>query len=80
MPIAHRRARGFRGARKASRSPDKIIDVSFACVGRMGMAGDITFFDVETPNRSNSKICSIGVVRTDAEGNVQYEDHFLIDP
>ncbi|MCH4052994.1 MAG: hypothetical protein LKG38_00025 [Atopobiaceae bacterium] len=44
------------------------------------MAGDITFFDVETPNRSNSKICSIGVVRTDAEGNVQYEDHFLVDP
>lgn len=44
------------------------------------MSGDITFFDVETPNRNNSRICSVGVIRTDNNGYVQYENHFLVNP
>lgn len=43
------------------------------------MAKALTFLDVETPNRSNSKICSIGVVRTDANGNTEYERHFYVN-
>lgn len=44
------------------------------------MTKALTFLDVETPNRSNSKICSIGVVRTDANGNTEYERHFYVNP
>lgn len=44
------------------------------------MPRDLTFFDVETPNRSNSKICSIGVVRTDSKGSTEYENHFYVNP
>ena len=29
-----------------------------------------TFFDVETPNRRNDRICSIGAVVTDQDGTV----------
>lgn len=43
------------------------------------MTKALTFLDVETPNRSNSKICSIGVVRTDANGNTEYERHFYVN-
>ncbi len=40
----------------------------------------ITFFDVETPNKRNDRICSIGLVRTDLSGNTVDERHVLIDP
>ncbi|MBP3222828.1 MAG: 3'-5' exonuclease [Actinomycetaceae bacterium] len=39
-----------------------------------------TFFDVETPNRSNSHVCQIGVVRTDEQGREEYSGSFLINP
>ena len=48
--------------------------------GEIPVSRDITFFDVETPNRSNSKICSIGVVRTNNRGRTLYERHFLVNP
>ena len=44
------------------------------------MTSGITFFDVETPNRTNSKICSIGIIRTDDDGRVEYEQHFFVNP
>lgn len=44
------------------------------------MQQDLTFFDVETPNRFNSKICSIGVVRTNSKGCTEYENHFYVNP
>jgi len=44
------------------------------------MLSGMLFFDVETPNRQNSKICSIGVVRTDQCGHTEYENSFLVDP
>ena len=39
-----------------------------------------TFLDVETPNRRQDCICSIGLQRTDAAGRVEYERHFYVDP
>lgn len=39
-----------------------------------------TFFDVETPNRRNDRICSIGLVQTDANGNRTRSDYVLINP
>lgn len=39
-----------------------------------------TFFDVETPNRNNDRICSIGVERVDKNGTVEYSEHFFVDP
>lgn len=39
-----------------------------------------TFFDVETPNRRNDRICSIGLVQTDERGNEVKSDYILIDP
>lgn len=38
------------------------------------------FLDVETPNRFNSRICSVGVVRTDDIGRVEYSEEFLVNP
>ena len=43
-------------------------------------APDIVFFDVETPNNKNNRICSIGVVRTDGNGTVQCRESVLIQP
>lgn len=40
----------------------------------------ITFFDVETPNRKNDRICSIGLVRTDMSGQIVDERYSLINP
>lgn len=40
----------------------------------------IVFIDVETPNGQNNRICSIGVVKTDLEGKIQSEYHYLINP
>lgn len=40
----------------------------------------LTFFDVETPNRMNDRICSIGVIRTDDDLNIEYKQGFLINP
>lgn len=39
-----------------------------------------TFFDVETPNRHNDSICSIGIVQTDHLGQIIKKDYFLVDP
>lgn len=41
---------------------------------------DYTFFDVETPNRYHDRMCSIGVVRTDAYGNVKSADNYYVNP
>ena len=38
------------------------------------------FIDVETPNRYNDRICSIGVIRTDSQGNILGETYALVDP
>lgn len=40
----------------------------------------ITFFDVETPNQHNDRICSIGLVQTDMSGRVVDAKSMLIDP
>jgi len=40
----------------------------------------ITFFDVETPNVRNDKICSIGVVRTDRQGRIEHKNNYLVNP
>lgn len=39
-----------------------------------------TFFSVETPNRTNDAICSIGVVKTDDRGRILYKRGFLVHP
>lgn len=41
---------------------------------------NMTFFDVETPNRRNDSICSIGVVRTNGSGLIEYKKHFYVNP
>lgn len=38
------------------------------------------FIDVETPNRSNSRICSIGVVVTNPDGIIESSSYFLCNP
>lgn len=40
----------------------------------------LTFFDVETPNRRQDKICSIGVIRLDDSDQVEYRLHTYVDP
>jgi DNA polymerase-3 subunit epsilon len=40
----------------------------------------IVFLDVETPNLSNDRICSIGIVRTEPDGHVCDSAYYLIDP
>ncbi len=40
----------------------------------------LTFLDVETPNRRNDRICSIGIVRTDLAGSVIDRLSYLVDP
>lgn len=39
-----------------------------------------TFFDVETPNRRNDRICSIGAVVTDQDGTVVEKKSYLVNP
>lgn len=39
-----------------------------------------TFFDIETPNRRNDRICSIGLVQTNEHGSTVRSDYILIDP
>lgn len=39
-----------------------------------------TFFDIETPNRRNDRICSIGLVQTNEHGATVRSDYILIDP
>lgn len=39
-----------------------------------------TFFDIETPNLRNDRICSIGLVVTDNYGSVEHSDYVLINP
>lgn len=41
---------------------------------------DLTFFDVETPNRFNDSICSIGVIRSSRQGQIEYQKSFLVNP
>lgn len=38
------------------------------------------FFDFETPNRRNDRPCSVGLERTDGDGNIEYSRYFLVDP
>lgn len=40
----------------------------------------LVFFDVETPNGKNDRICSIGFVETDRERNVLNRKLLLVDP
>lgn len=42
--------------------------------------GLITFLDVETPNRHNDRICSIGIVQTDMRGDVVNSLSRLVSP
>lgn len=42
--------------------------------------GLITFLDVETPNRHNDRICSIGIVQTDMRGDVVNSLSRLVNP
>lgn len=39
-----------------------------------------TFFDVETPNRHNDRICSIGLVQVSGEGEIVDEQYHLVNP
>nr|WP_317285517.1 hypothetical protein [uncultured Parolsenella sp.] len=40
----------------------------------------IVFLDVETPNYSNDRICSLGYVAVDTDRNVLEKRSLLIDP
>lgn len=42
--------------------------------------GALAFFDVETPNKLNDRICSIAVVKTDYSGNLIEHASFYVDP
>ena len=39
-----------------------------------------SFFDVETPNCHNDRICSIGIIQTDVKGNVVNHLSYLVNP
>ena len=39
-----------------------------------------SFIDVETPNKRNDRICSIGLVQVTDEGEVVNEQHCLVNP
>lgn len=47
---------------------------------RKGKPSGYSFFDVETPNRFNDRICSISVYRTDNYGNIVDHMYRLVDP
>lgn len=40
----------------------------------------LAFIDVETPNRHNDRICSIGLIVSDRSGNIEESRYDLIDP
>ena len=44
------------------------------------MSDLLTFFDVETPNRRNDRVCSIAIVQTDPSGLVVERRSWLVDP
>ena len=44
------------------------------------MVNLFTFFDVETPNRKNDRICSIGIIKVALGGEVIERASFLINP
>lgn len=44
------------------------------------MYDELVFFDVETPNGRNDRICSLGLVVSDSAGNVLDRQSFLINP
>jgi DNA polymerase-3 subunit epsilon len=46
----------------------------------MTMTPDFVFFDVETPNKLNDKICSIGIVRTTYNGDIKYKQYYVVNP
>lgn len=54
-----------------------LLAMSFLRVNRASM---YTFFDIETPNLRNDRICSIGLVVTDNYGSVEHSDYVLINP
>ena len=54
-----------------------LLTMSFLRVNRASM---YTFFDIETPNLRNDRICSIGLVVTDNYGSVEHSDYVLINP
>lgn len=44
------------------------------------MSDLLTFFDVETPNRRNDRVCSIAIVQTDPSGLLMERRSWLVDP
>ena len=44
------------------------------------MSDNYTFFDVETPNNHNDRICSIAAITTDGTGTIVERKSFLVDP
>lgn len=44
------------------------------------MSDLLTFFDVETPNRRNDRVCSIAIVQTDPSGLVVERRSWLVNP
>ena len=41
---------------------------------------DLTFFDVETPNKKNDRISSIGLIRATSEGEIIDRVQFTVNP
>ncbi|MCI7409768.1 MAG: hypothetical protein MSS58_06660, partial [Collinsella sp.] len=41
---------------------------------------DLTFFDVETPNKKNDRISSIGLIRATSEGKIIDRVQFTVNP
>ena len=52
----------------------------FPQADKVSSDGLITFLDVETPNRHNDRICSIGIVQTDMRGDVVNSLSRLVNP
>lgn len=69
----------FLGKRRARQSEPEMAVVT-AEPERSDAHDLITFFDVETPNRKNDRMCSIGLVQTDRSGHVIESASFLVDP
>lgn len=47
---------------------------------RLSSHREFAFLDIETPNRRNDRICSIGVIRADSQGRVLDQMYSLVDP
>ena len=54
--------------------------LDFPQADKVSSDGLITFLDVETPNRHNDRICSIGIVQTDMRGDVVDSLSRLVNP